>query len=131
MISDSSPISARKGDVYHANQSIPVGCFYQSGTSSTSTGKVLTNFIQTYTTSGNVQCSTACNSQNFNFYGTVNVGTTSVDCYCGDTLNFVSKYFPRLSLLVWTRYWVSRLFPGVCILETRFSVWEYFLNWRC
>lgn len=67
-----------------------LGCFLQTGTSSTSTGKVLTNFIATYTTSGNAQCSAYCNSVNFNFYGTVNVGTTSVDCYCGDVLNLVS-----------------------------------------
>lgn len=72
------------------------------GASSTSTGKVLTNFMYTYTSSGNAQCSVVCNNQNFNFYGTVNVGTTSVDCYCGDTLNFVSTYFRRLHPLVWT-----------------------------
>ena len=75
-----------------ADPSAPVGCFYQLGASSTGSGKVLTNFIKTYTTAGNAQCSVVCNSQNFNFYGTVNVGTTSVDCYCGDTLNFVSTY---------------------------------------
>lgn len=67
-----------------------LGCFYQTGTSSTpNTGKVLSNFIATYTTSGNIQCSTYCNSQNNNFYGVTNTGT-SVDCYCGDTLQFVT-----------------------------------------
>ena len=91
--------NARHAIEFFANQSSPVGCFYQLGASSTSTGKVLTNFIQTYTTSGNPQCSVACNNQNFNFYGTVNVGTTSVDCYCGDILNFVSMYFPRITPL--------------------------------
>nr|AUW30787.1 hypothetical protein [Cladonia uncialis subsp. uncialis] len=50
-----------------------LGCFYQIGTSSTpTTGKVLSNFIATYTTSGNTQCSTYCNSQNNNFYGVTN-----------------------------------------------------------
>ena len=67
-----------------------LGCFYQLGTSSTpTTGKVLSNFIATYTTSGNTQCSTYCNSQNNNFYGVTNTGT-SVDCYCGDTLQYVT-----------------------------------------
>ena len=67
-----------------------LGCFYQTGTSSTpTTGKVLSNFIAAYTTSGNTQCSAYCNSQNNNFYGVTNTGT-SVDCYCGDTLQFVT-----------------------------------------
>ena len=67
-----------------------LGCFYQTGTSSTPTiGKVLSNYITTYTTSGNIQCSTYCNSQNNNFYGVTNTGS-SVDCYCGDTLQFVT-----------------------------------------
>ena len=67
-----------------------LGCFYQLGTSSTpTTGKVLSNFIATYPTSGNTQCSTYCNSQNNNFYGVTNTGT-SVDCYCGDTLQYVT-----------------------------------------
>ncbi|KAK0513497.1 hypothetical protein JMJ35_004483 [Cladonia borealis] len=67
-----------------------LGCFYQTGTSSTpTTGKVLSNYITTYTTSGNLQCSAYCNSQNNNFYGVTNTGT-SVDCYCGDTLQFVT-----------------------------------------
>ena len=67
-----------------------LGCFYQTGTSSTpTTGKVLSNFIATYTTSGNTQCSAYCNLQNNNFYGVTNTGT-SVDCYCGDTLQFVT-----------------------------------------
>lgn len=67
-----------------------LGCFFQAGTSSTPTvGKVLNNFIATYTTSGNVQCSTYCNSQNNNFYGVTNTGS-SVDCYCGDTLQYVT-----------------------------------------
>lgn len=119
--------------MYHAielfaNQSSPVGCFYQTGVSSTITGKVLANFIQTYTTSGNPQCSVACNSLNFNFYGTVNVGTTSVDCYCGDTLNFVSTYFPRLDPLVSTRGWVLRPRLRVCILQLCFMTRISFLN---
>ena len=67
-----------------------LGCFYQSGTSSTpTTGKVLSNFITTYTTSGNTQCSTYCNLRSNNFYGVTNTGT-SVDCYCGDTLQYVT-----------------------------------------
>ena len=99
-----------------ANPFVPVGCFYQLGASSTSTGKVLSSFIQTYTTAGNIQCSVVCNSQNFNFYGTVNVGATSVDCYCGDTLNFVSTYWPDSSPPVWTRF-------GDCVIRLR--VWEF------
>ena len=67
-----------------------LGCFYQMGTSSTpNTGKVLRNFVATYNTSGNVQCSTYCNSQNNIFYGVTNTAS-SVDCYCGDTLQFVT-----------------------------------------
>ena len=96
-----------------------MGCFFQSGASSTSTGKVLTSFIQTYTTSGNVQCSAVCNSQNFDFYGTVNVGTTSVDCYCGDTLNFVSTYCPRLITLVWTSCWGLGTLPEMVLLTPK------------
>ena len=60
------------------------------GTSSTpNTGKALRNFVATYNTSGNVQCSTYCNSQNNIFYGVTNTAS-SVDCYCGDTLQFVT-----------------------------------------
>ena len=108
----------RERDRYYATELLanyvaPVGCFYQLGGSSTSTGKVLNTFIQTYTTSGNAQCSIVCNSQNFNFYGTVNVGptsTTSVDCYCGDTLSFVSTYIPRLEFFAWVSCWIARSF---------------------
>lgn len=42
-----------------------------------------------------MQCSIACNSQNFNFYGTVNEGTTSVDCMISIEL------FPH-SDLIWS-----------------------------
>ena len=71
-------------------QNISVGCFYQSGASSSTVGKVLSTFQQTYTIGGNTNCSKTCNSQNYNFYGVVNTPTTTVDCYCGDTLNFIS-----------------------------------------
>ncbi|KAL2043931.1 hypothetical protein N7G274_003451 [Stereocaulon virgatum] len=67
-----------------------VSCFYQTGTSSSSSGKVLSNFIATYTSNANFQCAAACNSLNNNFYAVTNVGTVSVDCYCGDVLSFVT-----------------------------------------
>lgn len=69
----------------------PVGCYYQQYASSTTSSKVLSSFQRTYTSGANLGCSVLCNNQNFNFYGLVNTGTgTNVDCYCGDTLNYVT-----------------------------------------
>ena len=69
-----------------ASGMIPV---YQTGTSAVTSGRVLATYIHTFSSSGNSQCRSVCHSLNVNFYGTVNVGTTTpmVDCYCGDTLN--------------------------------------------
>ena len=66
------------------------GCFYQTGTTTTSTGKVLSNYINTYSGNANAQCSTFCLGGGYTFFGTVNNGTTTADCYCGNTLNYVS-----------------------------------------
>jgi len=42
-----------------------LGCFYQSGNSSSTSNKVLVGgFIATYTTGGNVNCSSQCNNRN-------------------------------------------------------------------
>ena len=67
-----------------------LGCFYQTGLPSVSTGKVLSSFQTTYTTNINAQCSAACLALGTTFFGTVNNGTTSGDCYCGNTLNYVT-----------------------------------------
>lgn len=69
-----------------------LGCYYQSGPSTSGSGKVLANFQRTFTTSANVGCAALCSSQNFVFYGVVNgaTGGAGVDCYCGDQLNYVT-----------------------------------------
>ena len=67
-----------------------IGCFYQSGTTTTTTGKVLSNFEAVYTGSANTQCATICLAGSFTFFGVVNNGTTSGDCYCGNSLNYVT-----------------------------------------
>ena len=70
--------------------------FYQNGSPITATGRVLTTYINTFTASAsasaNAQCSVICNTQAYNFFGTVNtnLSTPSVDCYCGNTLNYVT-----------------------------------------
>ena len=66
-----------------------LGCFYQSGTSSSTSGKVLSTFITSYSTRANTQCSNVCNSQLYNFYGTVSTGSAT-DCYCGNIVNYVT-----------------------------------------
>ena len=67
-----------------------LGCFYQTGLPSITTGKVLSSFQTTYTTNINAQCSATCLALGTTFFGTVNNGTTSGDCYCGNTLNYVT-----------------------------------------
>ena len=83
-----APGFEKNGDV---DENFEVGCFYQTGASTSTSGKVLTNYQKTYTSGANLNCSVVCNNQNFNYYGLVNTGTsTNVDGYCGDTLNFVT-----------------------------------------
>lgn len=65
-----------------------LGCYAQTGASSSTSGKALSNFQATYTTLGNSQCSQTCRLGNFNYYGTVNVGSASVDCYCGNAIRY-------------------------------------------
>lgn len=69
-----------------------LACFYQTGSSTNTLGRVLSSYINTFTASANAQCSVICNTQAYNFFGTVNTNTTTpgVDCYCGNTLNFVT-----------------------------------------
>ena len=82
------PISFRR---HNTDKQLPVSCFYQTGTSGSTAQKVLNVYQTTYTSSANKQCGTLCNNQLFNFYGVVNTGTgNNVDCYCGDTLNYVT-----------------------------------------
>ena len=68
-----------------------LGCFYQQGAATSTSGKVLKAYQQTYTTGANVGCASVCNNLNANFYGVVTTRTgNNTDCYCGDALNFVT-----------------------------------------
>lgn len=63
-----------------------LGCYYQSSTS-----KVLSTFQTSYSVGINTQCSVVCNTQKFNFFGTVyNAATSTGECYCGNTINSVT-----------------------------------------
>ena len=67
-----------------------LSCFYQSGSPTVTSGRVLATYIASFTANANLQCSVVCNAQVYNFFGTVNSNATSVDCYCGNTLNYVT-----------------------------------------
>ena len=38
----------------------------------------------------NSRCSTLCQAQSYIFFGTVNSGSVNADCYCGNTLTYVT-----------------------------------------
>jgi len=65
-----------------------LACFYQTGSSTNTLGRVLSSYINTFTASANAQCSVICNTQAYNFLG--NQHEHGVDCYCGNMLNFVT-----------------------------------------
>ncbi|KAM0724144.1 hypothetical protein Q7P37_000025 [Cladosporium fusiforme] len=68
-----------------------MGCYVQSATSSSGSGKALSNYQASYTTVANRACSTACLAQNTIYFGTVNVGgSTGVDCWCGNAISYVT-----------------------------------------
>ena len=52
-----------------------------------------------YTTLGNSRCSETRRLGNFNYYGTVNVGSASVDCYCD---NAIRHEFKQCKLSFWS-----------------------------
>ncbi|MCJ1476180.1 hypothetical protein MMC13_004845 [Lambiella insularis] len=65
-----------------------LGCFYQTGTTTSTTGKALSTFEAVYTGNANAQCSSTSLAGGYTF-GIVNNGTSAGDCYCGNTLIYV------------------------------------------
>ena len=55
-------------------------------------GRVLSTYQVTYATNANNQCAVVCNTGAYNFFGIVNtnITTAGVDCYCGNTLKYVT-----------------------------------------
>ncbi|KAF2170264.1 hypothetical protein M409DRAFT_19867 [Zasmidium cellare ATCC 36951] len=68
-----------------------VGCYVHTGTRTSTTGLALNNYTTTFAATGNDQCRQRCAAGNWNYFGTVNVGTATVDCWCGNGINYVTS----------------------------------------
>lgn len=68
-----------------------VGCYVHSGIKTSTTGLALSNYVASYPTTANDQCRKTCSAASWNYFGTVNVGTTTVDCYCGNQIQYVTS----------------------------------------
>lgn len=67
-----------------------LGCYVQSGTRTSSSGIALPSWQATYTSQANSQCISACSANLFTYAGTVNVGYSTVDCWCGNAIAYVT-----------------------------------------
>ncbi|KAI4721021.1 hypothetical protein E4T48_02637 [Aureobasidium sp. EXF-10727] len=74
-----------------------LGCYVQTGSSTVTTGRALPAFQATYTSQANSRCSSVCLSLNYVYFGTVNQGTASVDCWCGNSITYVTVQSGLLS----------------------------------
>ncbi|KAK5767514.1 hypothetical protein LTS12_002355 [Elasticomyces elasticus] len=68
-----------------------LGCYVQTGSKTSSTGLALPSFQATYSTLVDSSCSQVCASKSFIFFGTVNTGTATADCWCGNNLAYVTS----------------------------------------
>ncbi|THW63546.1 hypothetical protein D6D20_03536 [Aureobasidium pullulans] len=67
-----------------------LGCYVQTGSSTVTTGRALTSYQGTFTGQVNSRCSSTCLTLNFVYFGTVNQGTSSADCWCGNAISYVT-----------------------------------------
>ncbi|THX88208.1 hypothetical protein D6D04_00466 [Aureobasidium pullulans] len=67
-----------------------LGCYVQTGSSTVTTGRALTSYQGTFTGQVNSRCSSTCLTLNFVYFGTVNQGTNSADCWCGNAISYVT-----------------------------------------
>ncbi|QIW96076.1 hypothetical protein AMS68_001594 [Peltaster fructicola] len=67
-----------------------IGCFVQTGSPTTLPGRALAFYAGSFGTYGNTQCSLTCKNAGYIFFGSVNQGLTSVDCWCGNSVSFVT-----------------------------------------
>jgi hypothetical protein len=67
-----------------------LGCYVQTGSSTVNTGRALTSYQGTFTGQVDSRCSNTCLTLNYVYFGTVNQGTTSADCWCGNSINYVT-----------------------------------------
>lgn len=68
-----------------------LGCYVQTGSRTSTSGLALSSFRATYTTFVNSQCATNCYNAGFIFFGTVNIGSTGADCWCGNGIAYVTR----------------------------------------
>ncbi|KAK3073776.1 hypothetical protein LTR53_004356 [Teratosphaeriaceae sp. CCFEE 6253] len=67
-----------------------LGCYVHTGSKTSTTGIALSSFQATYATLVDSTCSRTCLTANYIFFGTVNTGAATADCWCGSTLNYVT-----------------------------------------
>jgi hypothetical protein len=54
------------------------------------TGRALSFYQGTFTGQVDSRCSTTCLGLSYLYFGTVNQGTTSADCWCGNSITYVT-----------------------------------------
>ncbi|KAL1583775.1 hypothetical protein WHR41_07128 [Cladosporium halotolerans] len=67
-----------------------LGCYVHTGSPSVTSGRALPAYQTSYPTLANSKCSAACLGQGTIYFGTLNVGSTTVECWCGNQIAYVT-----------------------------------------